>query len=164
MEINNLVSEITSLLMTNGITIGTAEECTSGLIGACLASDDYAQRWYKGSIVAFSCETIEKLLEVPNYIIARNNMVSSQVASQMSLNALYKLNVDMTLSIIGYVDGVGSSDVEKGTVQMAIAKMKKNSVRLSYKKIIVNEGTRGKNLELCIKKALEFILSSLKEE
>jgi nicotinamide mononucleotide (NMN) deamidase PncC len=45
MEIEELAKRVAIALMDKNYKIATAEECTAGLIGAAIASQDYAQRW-----------------------------------------------------------------------------------------------------------------------
>jgi nicotinamide mononucleotide (NMN) deamidase PncC len=54
MEIEELSKRVAYALMDKKLTLCTAEECTCGLVGASIASQDYAQRWYKGGIVTYT--------------------------------------------------------------------------------------------------------------
>ena len=53
-DLDALSRKVAIALMDKNYTMATAEECTCGLLGACIASQVYAQRWYKGSIVAYT--------------------------------------------------------------------------------------------------------------
>ena len=57
-----LARNVAIALMDKGYTIATIEECTCGLIGAAIASQKYAQRWYKGTIVPYTEDMAIKLL------------------------------------------------------------------------------------------------------
>lgn len=155
MEIEELAKRVAVALATKEYTMCTAEECTCGLIGASIASQNYAQKYYKGSITAYTQEQVEKVLNVPLYTIERNDLVSCQVAQQMALEALYKFNVNIATSVVGYVEGFGSSDVGAGEVQICVAKNSNDrAVSFKYHKIHVDGADRGKNIEIAIREAL----------
>jgi PncC family amidohydrolase len=149
--------------MDKGLTIATAEECTCGLIGAAIASNIYAQRWYKGSFVTFDYETAMKVLDIPQYTIIRNDFVSLQVASTMALNTIKKLGVMGCISVVGYVEGVGSENVPNGDVQICVGNMIGGKTSFKYKKVKVKED-RGKNIEKCIEEALKLAIELITEE
>ena len=161
MEIEELAKRVAIALMDKNYKIATAEECTAGLVGAAIASQDYAQRWYKGTVVAYD-ETIAcKVLDVQDYTIKRNDFVSPQVVSQMALTTLYKFNVNVAVAITGYVDGYGSTDIPAGDVQICVARLINKSVSFSYKKVRVKNKERGKNIEAAIKEALILIMETI---
>ena len=161
MEIEELAKRVAFALMDKNYKIATAEECTAGLVGAAIASQDYAQRWYKGTIVTYDEASACKVLEVQDYTIKRNDFVSTQVVSQMALTTLYKFDVNIALAINGYVDGYGSTNVPAGDVQICVAKLVGKSVSFKYKKLLVRGKYRGKNIEEAIKEALILIMESI---
>ena len=144
MEIEGLAKRVAIALMDKNYKIATAEECTAGLIGAAIASQDYAQRWYKGTVVVYDEEIACKVLEVQDYIIKRNDFVSPQVVSQMALTTLYKFDVNLAVAITGYVDGYGSTDVPSGDVQICVARLINKSVSFKGATVIVVESKEGK--------------------
>ena len=52
------------LLMDKGLTVGTAESCTGGGIGAALVSVSGSSAYFEGSVVAYSYDIKETLLGV----------------------------------------------------------------------------------------------------
>ena len=161
-DLDALSRKVAIALMDKNYTMATAEECTCGLLGACIASQVYAQRWYKGSIVTYTEEMAGKLLEVPQYTIERNDFVSSQVAQQMALTALYKFDVNICTCVVGYVEGYGSDNVPAGEVQICVAKLDTNkAIEFKYKKLKLTGNNRGKNIELAIEEALRTTLEHI---
>jgi len=157
-----LVKTIATELLNRGMTIGTAESCTSGLIGASLASINGASKYYKGSIVSYATELKTKLLDVSPNCIRENDVVSAQVAQAMALGGLYKLETDICVAITGYAgDTGGTLKSPRGTVWICSAKFNnEHRVDFKYRMIIVNE-SRGKNIEKCVKNALEVVIEHL---
>jgi PncC family amidohydrolase len=161
MEIEGLTKRVAIALMDKNYKIATAEECTAGLVGASIASQDYAQRWYKGTTVVYDEATACKVLDVPEYTIKRNDFVSPQVVNQMALSTLYKFDVNVALAITGYVDGYGSTDVPAGDVQICVGTLINGSVQFKYRKLLVRSKDRGKNIEEAIKEALILIMDTI---
>ena len=164
MEIEELAKRVAVALMNKEFTMCTAEECTCGLVGATVASQDYAQRWYKGSITTYTEEEAVRVLEVMPSAILRCDFVSCNVVQQMAMKALNMFKTNIATAIVGYVDGYGSSDVKAGDVQICVAKSSDNSISFKYKKINVEEQDRGKNIEVAIKEALRATLDCIMGE
>lgn len=149
----DLVKKIGDLLVAKNMTIGTAESCTAGLIGAALASINGASRYFRGGYITYATEVKEDLLGVSHETIRRYDVVSSQVAQEMAINAQRSLNTDYVISITGYAgDTGGSIQSPRGTVWICVSSFNSN---INVRKITVN-GKRGENIHQCVMAALEF--------
>jgi PncC family amidohydrolase len=158
-----LVKELAELLLKNNFTIGTAESCTAGLISASIASISGASRYHRGGIITYATDLKEKLLDVGHNTIEQYDVVSSQVAMQMALGGLYKLNTDICISITGYAGETGGNErVPNGTVWICVGIMG-FGVTFKYKKLELS-GTRGENIETCVKEALALAIKAIKNE
>jgi len=158
-----LVKELAELLLKNNFTIGTAESCTAGLISASIASISGASRYHRGGIITYATDLKEKLLDVGHYLIEQYDVVSSQVAMQMALGGIYKLNSDICIGITGYAGETGGNErVPNGTVWICVAMMG-DRVSFRYKKLELH-GTRSENIEACVKEALTLAIKTIKNE
>lgn len=164
MEIEELAKRVAVALVNKEFSMCTAEECTCGLVGATIASQEYAQRWYKGTITTYTEIEAAKVLDVTPSVIMRNDFVSCQVVQQMAIRALNMFDTNISTAIVGYVDGYGSSDVKAGEVQICVAKSYNGSISFKYKKINVEGQDRGKNIEVAIKEALRATLECIMGE
>jgi PncC family amidohydrolase len=164
MEIEDLAKRVAVALMTKELTICTAEECTCGLVGATIASQEYAQRWYKGTITTYTEMEAAEVLDVMPSAILRCGFVSCQVVQQMAMKVLKTFNANIAVAIVGYVDGYGSTDINAGDVQICVAKSDNDNISFKYKKIIVEGQDRGKNIEVAIKEALRATLDCIMGE
>lgn len=164
MEIEDLAKRVAVALMNKEFTMCTAEECTCGLLGATVASQDYAKRWYKGTITTYTEMEAAEVLDVMPSAILRCDFVSCQVAQQMAMKVLNTFNANIATAVVGYVDAYGSSDVKAGEVQICVAKSYNDNISFKYKKIIVEGQDRGKNIELAIKEALRATLDCIMGE
>ena len=160
----DLVKELASELLKNNFTIGTAESCTAGLISAAIASRSGASKYHRGGFVTYATDLKEKLLDVGHNTIIDNDVVSSQVAMQMALGGIYKLETDICISITGYAGETGGNErVPNGTVWICVAKLEGPSVAFRYKKLELS-GTRGENIEACVREALTLAIKTIKNE
>ena len=149
-------------LLNAGLTIGTVEHCTSGLLGASISSMCGLSTVYSGTIVTVDAEHMEKLVEVSQNIFKHNGLVSSQVACQMALGGLYKLNVDICVAVVGnVVPPMGAEEEPDNTVWVCVATITDKKVDFKYSKINV-DGLRGKNIEAAINEALDITIEEVK--
>ncbi len=111
---------VLSLCRERGLTLGTAESCTGGLLGGCLTAVPGASDVFRGSIVAYSNEVKRKLLGVSAKTLAEFGAVSTFCATEMALGASKALDVDVAVSVTG-IAGPGGGSIEKpvGTVCFA---------------------------------------------
>lgn len=157
-DLEFIVKRLVIELMNRHFTIATAEECTCGLIGASIASQDFPQRWYKGTITTYTQNEINKVFGISNNIIEKNGLVSSQIAQQMALETLYKFNANITIGVVGDVDGYCKD------VQICVCKKFDKNMNFAYKKITVDEKDRGKNLEIILNESLSLALEHIMED
>ena len=112
--------ELVSILKRLGLTCGTAESLTGGLICAEISKVPGSSEVLRGSIVAYSAEVKRTLLAVPGEAIEAG-VVSEPIAIAMAKGGLGPLGADIVLSCTG-VAGPGSHDgVAAGTVWIACA-------------------------------------------
>ena len=95
-----------------GITLGTAESCTGGLVAARLTSVPGSSDVFHGGIVAYDNEVKEQLLGVPAGVLAEHGAVSAEVAAAMANAARERLGVDLAVSVTG-IAGPGGGTPEK---------------------------------------------------
>jgi CDP-diacylglycerol--glycerol-3-phosphate 3-phosphatidyltransferase len=114
--------ELVSLARAKGISLGTAESCTGGLVAATITDIPGASDVFKGGIVSYANEVKEERLHVPQEVLAEHGAVSKQTALAMAQGACKVLDVDIAVSITG-IAGPGGGSIEKpvGTVWFAIA-------------------------------------------
>ena len=158
----DLVKELSTELISRGLTIGTAESCTAGLISAALASISGASKYHRGGVIVYATDLKEKLLNVGHNTIVNHDVVSSEVASQMALGGIYELETDVCIAITGYAGNTGGNDkVPNGTIWICVAMLTDKQVNFNYKKLELH-GSRGENIETCVIEALKLAINTLK--
>ena len=120
-ETHNAAAVI-ELALSRGLSIGTAESCTGGLVAAALTDVSGASAVFKGAVVSYTDEVKENVLGVSREILVTDGAVSVRAAEAMAVAALETLDVDMSVSVTGFAgpDG-GSPTAPLGTIYLARA-------------------------------------------
>lgn len=119
------------LLLKNKLTLVTAESCTGGTIASLITSVPGSSSWYRGSIVAYSNDIKQSLLEVPKDSIETHGAVSREVVETMADHARVKLGADYAIAVSGIAgpDG-GTPEKPVGTVWIALSGPKETESKL----------------------------------
>ena len=97
------------LLRERGLTLGTAESCTGGLIAKLLTDLPGSSDVFRGGVVSYTNAVKHNVLGVPQELLDTYGAVSPQVAEAMARGARRALGCDLALSSTG-VAGPGSDD------------------------------------------------------
>ncbi len=118
----DLAQAVVELLRERGLTFGLAESCTGGLISGAVTAVPGSSAVFMGGIVSYANEVKNKLLNVPQSILAGYGAVSSQCAEAMAAGAKKALGVSIAGSVTGIAgpDG-GTAEKPVGTVFSALA-------------------------------------------
>jgi nicotinamide-nucleotide amidase len=103
---------VVDLLRERGLTLGTAESCTGGLVAARLTDVPGASDVFRGGLVAYANEVKEARLGVPGAVLAAHGAVSAETAAAMAHGARSVLGVDVAVAVTG-VAGPGGGTPEK---------------------------------------------------
>ncbi len=103
---------VLDLCRERGLTLGTAESCTGGLVAGRLTSVAGSSEVFLGGIVAYDNAVKERALGVPSELLEAHGAVSAEVAAAMATGARERLGVDVAVSVSG-VAGPGGGTPEK---------------------------------------------------
>ncbi len=106
------VKEIGDMLCQHGLTLGTVESATGGLIAHLMTNVPGSSACYKGSIVAYSNQVKMRLAGVSEETINAYGAVSPQVAEEMAVGGRRALGVSICLSDTG-IAGPGGATATK---------------------------------------------------
>jgi nicotinamide-nucleotide amidase len=107
-----LAALVLERLVELGWTLGTAESCTGGAVGAAITAVPGSSRAFAGALVTYSDELKQRLLGVPAPTLAEHGAVSAETARAMALGARRALGVDAALAVTG-VAGPGGGTPAK---------------------------------------------------
>jgi nicotinamide-nucleotide amidase len=154
----DLAAVVLAAAREQGLTLGTAESCTGGLVGGRLTDTPGSSAVYRGGVVCYANELKIELLGVAPAMIASHGAVSEPVALAMAEGALTRLGVDLAVSVTGIAgpDG-GSEEKPVGTVWLGLADRHGSHARRS-----VFGGGRPEVRARAAQAALYFILRHLR--
>ena len=133
-DVSSMEEVVLGLLKEKGLTLGTAESCTGGLVAKRLTDLSGASAVFKGGVVSYTNEVKAGVLGVPQAMLDEFGAVSAQVARAMAQGARKVLGCDLAVSLTG-VAGPDPDD-------------RNNPVGLIYVALDTPEGTRVRELHL----------------
>lgn len=141
-------------------TVSTAESCTGGYIAHLITSIAGSSAYYKGSVVSYSNDIKESVLNVKKETLASVGAVSEETVLQMIKGVIAKMNTNYAIATSGIMgpDG-GTPDKPVGLVWIAAG---------STEKIITEKYNfrydRTRNIEMTATYALNLLRKLIEEE
>lgn len=96
-----LAAEVLEDARERGLSVGTAESCTGGLVEASLTAVPGSSDVVIGAVGSYACSVKEALLGVSHETLERVGAVSSECASEMAKGARTALGCDVSVSVTG---------------------------------------------------------------
>jgi PncC family amidohydrolase len=142
-----------------GLTFGTAESCTGGLVAHLITEVPGSSEYFIGGLVTYSNQVKTTLVSVQSDVIDAHGAVSAQVAKAMAEGARQRLAVDVAVAVTG-VAGPDGGTVAKpvGLTYVAVADPAGDGVRR-----FVWDSDRAGNKRLSAAAALGLVLDRLAE-
>jgi len=110
-------------LAAAGLSVATAESCTGGLIAAALTEVPGASAVFRYGWVTYCNEAKERLLYVPEDLIAAHTVVSEPVVAAMAENAMRQSGADMAIAVSGNAGPTAAEgEPPVGTVCLALCR------------------------------------------
>ena len=103
---------VLELLRRRGLSLATAESCTGGQVAKRLTDVPGSSDVFVGSVVAYSNDVKEHLLDVPTEVLEAHGAVSPEAARAMAHGARRRLGADVAVAVTG-VAGPGGGTAEK---------------------------------------------------
>ena len=117
-----VVELVADQLRRRAWTLGLAESCTGGMLGAAATSVAGSSEWFLGSLVTYANEAKVAVARVDPALLAAHGAVSEEVARELARGAREVLGADVGVGITGIAGpGGGTPDKPVGTVHMAVA-------------------------------------------
>ncbi len=101
---------VLDLMRDRGLTLGTAESCTGGLVAERLTDVPGSSKVFQGAIVAYANEVKAAQLGVPEAVLAEHGAVSAETAAAMAHGARAALGVDVAVSVTGIAGPDGGTE------------------------------------------------------
>ncbi|GGL26700.1 CinA family protein [Phycicoccus endophyticus] len=104
-----------------GLSVGTAESLTGGLVCAALVDVPGASAVVRGGVVAYATDLKASVLGVDEELLRRAGAVDPQVAAQLARGACRVLGSDLGVSTTGVAGPEPADGAPVGTVFLAVA-------------------------------------------
>ena len=122
MSESSLAPQVVRQFTEKGMTLGTAESLTSGLIAATVADVSGASAVLMGGVVSYDPRVKHEVLGVSQEVIGTVGVVSEACALQMADGARKLLKVDVALSATGVAGPTGgTAENPVGTVWLGVS-------------------------------------------
>ncbi|NLO84463.1 MAG: CinA family protein [Clostridiales bacterium] len=158
-DLMQMSTEVVNQFLSRGLTLGTAESLTGGMISASVASVSGASAVLMGGIVSYDPRIKHELLGVTMEVIDGAGVVSSECASQMARGARIALSVDVAISATGIAGPTGgTNETPVGTVFLGVSTAKQtHTVKCLF------DGGRQSVREQSALHALQLALAAIQE-
>ena len=100
-DVPSLEAAVFALLKEKGLTLGTAESCTGGLVAKRLTDLAGVSSVFRGGVVSYATEVKHAVLGVDQGLLDQYGAVSEQVARAMAEGARKVLGCDLAISTTG---------------------------------------------------------------
>lgn len=152
-------SDLIAICKSRGLTLGTAESLTAGLVAAKLAEVPGASAVLRGGVVAYATEIKHSVLGLDESIL--DHVVSQAVVTQMAIAATRVLGADLGLATTGVAGPDPLDDQPPGSFWLAVHHAPSNTTLTKYAHL---QGDRGYVREMAatgvIALALEFFATT----
>jgi PncC family amidohydrolase len=155
-----LASRVLAACIERGLTLGTAESCTGGLVAHLLTEVPGSSAALRGGIVAYADAVKQQQLGVPSEVLGAHGAVSAQVALAMAVGVRTRLGTDLGVSVTGIAGPDGGTPAKPvGLVYVAVADASGSQVeRHAW------PGDRSANKLDSARAALELLLRRLEDQ
>ena len=133
-DVPSLEAAVLALLKERGLTLGSAESCTGGLIAKRMTDLPGASAVFRGGVVSYTNAVKAGVLGVPEELLEKHGAVSGPVARAMAQGARQVLGCDLAVSATGVA---GPDPDDRG-----------NPVGLVYVALAAGEDTWVRELQL----------------
>jgi nicotinamide-nucleotide amidase len=141
------------MLQERGLRIASAESCTGGYLAHLLTSVAGSSAYFEGSVIAYSYDLKEKMLDVSHNTLMTHGAVSEECVREMVKGAVKRVGVDLAVAVSG-IAGPGGETPEKpvGTIWLAVG----DGENIITTKLGIDRG-RLKNIEYAANVGLNLI-------
>ena len=155
----SVLEDFHKMALEKGITIGTAESCTGGLVGKTLTDLGGSSGYYQGGIISYANTVKEQVLGVSPETLATYGAVSEETAKEMVEGVFRVLRTDYAIATTGIAGpGGGSQEKPVGLVYIGIGTPRGITV---HKEIFI--GDRTSIRKSVAERAIQYVYKELIE-
>ena len=155
----SVLEDFHKVALEKGITIGSAESCTGGLVGKTLTDLGGSSGYYQGGIISYANTVKEQVLGVSSDTLTTYGAVSEETAKEMVEGVFRVLRTDYAIATTGIAGpGGGSEEKPVGLVYIGIGTPRGITV---HKEIFIGDRTSIRNS--VAEQAIQYVYKELIE-
>lgn len=159
MSESSLAPQVVRQFTEKGMTLGTAESLTAGLIAATVADVSGASAVLMGGVVSYDPRVKHEVLGVSQEVIDTVGVVSEACALQMADGARKLLKVDVALSATGVAGPTGgTAENPVGTVWLGVSTVE-GTIARRFQFDGDRQSVRRQTVETALRLALDVLAS-----
>ena len=159
MSESSLAPQVVRQFTEKGLTLGTAESLTAGLIAATVADVSGASAVLMGGVVSYDPRVKHEVLGVSQEVIDTVGVVSEACALQMADGAKKLLKVDVALSATGVAGPTGgTAENPVGTVWLGVSTAE-GTIARRFQFDGDRQNVRRQTVETALRLALDVLAS-----
>lgn len=159
MSESSLAPQVVRQFTEKGMTLGTAESLTAGLIAATVADVSGASAVLMGGVVSYDPRVKHEVLGVSQKVIDTVGVVSEACALQMADGARKLLKVDVALSATGVAGPTGgTAENPVGTVWLGVSTAE-GTIARRFQFDGDRQSVRRQTVETALRLALDVLAS-----
>ncbi|MDY4063908.1 MAG: nicotinamide-nucleotide amidohydrolase family protein [Candidatus Limiplasma sp.] len=159
MSESSLAPQVVRQFTEKGMTLGTAESLTAGLIAATVADVSGASAVLMGGVVSYDPRVKHEVLGVSQEVIDTVGVVSEACALQMADGARKLLKVDVALSATGVAGPTGgTAENPVGTVWLGVSTAE-GTIARRFQFDGDRQSVRRQTVETALRLALDVLAS-----
>lgn len=109
-ELRDLAEQLGHCLTSNQLKLATAESCTGGWLAKIITDIPGGSAWFTGSVVSYSNEAKQSLLNVSEQTLNEFGAVSGEIVLEMTDGLFINTDADVAVSVSGIAGPDGGSD------------------------------------------------------
>jgi nicotinamide-nucleotide amidase len=142
---------------SQSLTIAAAESASGGYLSYLLTKIPGSSKVFKGSVIAYSLDSKNKILNISRPLLTKTQGVSKEVAQMLAKNTRKLFNSSLSVSITGFAGPDSSCGLKPGTIFIGLAG--KNFCRV---KEFHFSGNRDKVRKLSAQSAITMLWENIK--
>ncbi len=144
-----------ALLRAKNLTLALGESCTGGLVGQRITSVPGSSDYFLLSVVTYSNEMKQTILNVPHSLLVKEGAVSAPVAEAMATGALQVADSDIGAGITGIAGPSGGAPEKPVGLVFVAVSSKKGEARIEQFQF---DGARKEVRDQAADAALQMII------
>jgi len=152
----NVVEDVLLRLKEQKLSLGTAESCTGGMISLKITDIPGASAVFKGSVIAYSNEIKERLLNVKKLTLEKYGTVSAECALEMAEGCCSTLDTTASIAVTG-IAGPSGGIPEKPVGLVFIA------VKIKDKTAVISYNIKGDRTRIRTIASIHYALNELRK-